>query len=1117
MTVSAQTPINRSTGNGVTTVFPYTFKIISDADIEVTVDDVVKTLNVDYTVTGAGVDAGGNVTMTTAPATATTVIRRRNMAIVRTTDYQDQGALPAATLDSDIDASVLMAQQLSEQIGRSLKFPVSDSVSGVELPPAAQRVGKALVFDTNGDVDVSTDDYVDQLASVTAQVGIATPQAGISTASAAAATATLNDFKGRYYGALSANPVLDPLGAACSDGDLYFNTATNRMMAYAGGTWYATETLGATDAALVSYTLETGGTTEISVESQLASTYAGSLNAASLQNWQAAAADINVRDLGTVNSSTPVLPRTATMSQSGTTVTASSAFFEAGDEGRRIVWADGSEAVIRTVTTNAPTLVTTCTVDRTQTVGSQSANVNAKGLTLVYQGDSIGYEAFRRLVTKMYRAYGCGGFIATPIGDQTLERVFAALFSGGAAEVSGADQTVFPQGQYWSVPAGGTLTTYLAAPYTAVGAANVNAFDPPTERDTDTSSIIWQRAAGSITIQRKRYWEKDWETVTTIADTSAGSTVFGHYRAKHTLGNSWQYRVLGVSGTVNIVAMCQWNRTNPGFTAWSWQLGAANVDTANTMPAATLKELCDIINPDLRTYLYADYGSIISGGSTMAVELAESSALWDFAAPRCDTLWMGMWNDSTDIPTGQPALDRTAVRLHAISRGDPYIDMFLAMGSYAKARSIGLNRDSVHQTVKGGSVTSAYLDKLFGFLSSPLAYESRNVNASAGKFKDLQANGRVLLDDIRSAGANAGLKDCGAQWLGATCYLFGAMGASVGTNDFTVAIKLTVPSSSVSASYVMFTTGTSTSNAASQIQFYFTVGALRINLRNAANTSNYSYQLLNVSSRYAGKTGWFYLVSDRSRNCFTAYFDTEFGEALYCSEFSAGTATENFTSGWNGTGTNVIVASDASNLMPVFGLAVWPATQLTKSQIEANVLADRPVGADVPNVYYNFKEQAGRQVLDRSGNLRHGTFVLSSTNKYLIGAGPTWLYPQNAGFAPPISFTTYASVKLLPNENGISNHTSLQTLTLPDTPEVGDKIRITGKGAGKWKIGQPALHQIFEGAGGTIGTNATTIGTGGSITAANRYDMIELVCITSTAATAYEWAVVTKNGLPTWV
>ncbi len=96
MTVSSQTPINRSSGNGVTTVFPYTFKIISASDIEVSVDDVVKILNVDYTVSGAGVDAGGNVTMTTAPATGTTVVRRRNMVLVRSTDYQDQGSLPAA-------------------------------------------------------------------------------------------------------------------------------------------------------------------------------------------------------------------------------------------------------------------------------------------------------------------------------------------------------------------------------------------------------------------------------------------------------------------------------------------------------------------------------------------------------------------------------------------------------------------------------------------------------------------------------------------------------------------------------------------------------------------------------------------------------------------------------------------------------------------------------------------------------------------------------------------------------------------------------------------------------------------------------------------------------------
>ena len=147
MTVSAQTPINRSTGNGVTTVFPYTFKIISDGDIEVSVDDVVKTLNVDYTVSGAGLDAGGDVTMTTAPAVGTAVVRRRDMAIVRSTDYQDQGTLPAATLDLDIDSTVLMMQQLDERMGRTFSLPASSAADGTMPAPVG---GYVLGWDALG-------------------------------------------------------------------------------------------------------------------------------------------------------------------------------------------------------------------------------------------------------------------------------------------------------------------------------------------------------------------------------------------------------------------------------------------------------------------------------------------------------------------------------------------------------------------------------------------------------------------------------------------------------------------------------------------------------------------------------------------------------------------------------------------------------------------------------------------------------------------------------------------------------------------------------------------------------------------------------------------------------
>ena len=166
MTVTAQTPSNSSTGNGVTTVFPYTFKIISQADIEVSVDGVVQTLNTHYTVSGAGDNAGGNVTFLSAPASLSVVARRRNMALVRETDYQYQGDLPNSVLNPDLDAPVLMAQQLQEQIGRSLRGPAGETWNA--LPAASDRLDYLVAFDpTTGAPELSTFTQT-QLASAVA-------------------------------------------------------------------------------------------------------------------------------------------------------------------------------------------------------------------------------------------------------------------------------------------------------------------------------------------------------------------------------------------------------------------------------------------------------------------------------------------------------------------------------------------------------------------------------------------------------------------------------------------------------------------------------------------------------------------------------------------------------------------------------------------------------------------------------------------------------------------------------------------------------------------------------------------------------------------------------------
>jgi lysophospholipase L1-like esterase len=192
VTVSAQTSFNSSTGNGVTTVFPYTFKILAAADLEVTVDGVVKTLTTHYTVSGAGEPAGGNVTFVTAPADGTTVIRRRNMALSRTTDYQTQGELRNDVLNDDQDAPVLMAQQIQEQVNRTLKLPLGAGTVDA-LPAAAARANKALIFDAEGDPTVSEDDYNDQAANAASSAATATAQATIATTKAAEATASASD------------------------------------------------------------------------------------------------------------------------------------------------------------------------------------------------------------------------------------------------------------------------------------------------------------------------------------------------------------------------------------------------------------------------------------------------------------------------------------------------------------------------------------------------------------------------------------------------------------------------------------------------------------------------------------------------------------------------------------------------------------------------------------------------------------------------------------------------------------------------------------------------------------------------------------------------------------
>jgi hypothetical protein len=88
------------------------------------------------------------------------------------------------------------------------------------------------------------------------------------------------------------------------------------------------------------------------------------------------------------------------------------------------------------------------------------------------------------------------------------------------------------------------------------------------------------------------------------------------------------------------------------------------------------------------------------------------------------------------------------------------------------------------------------------------------------------------------------------------------------------------------------------------------------------------------------------------------------------------------------------------------------------------------------------------------------------------------------------------------NSGYILNNAGLVTVTLPAAAAVGDIIQLAGKGAGLWRLAQNASGIVH------FGSANTTTGTGGSLTATNRYDCLNLVCIVANN----EWVVTSSVG-----
>lgn len=155
--ITTTVPNINYTAAGGQTVFSVPFGFFANADLAVYDDGVFQTLNVHYTVTGAGVTGGGAITFATGRTLDAVIHIHRTTPNARTSAYVTGGGLAANALETDLDKLVCMSQEQETRLSRTVH---SSALEGVlaELPLKTARSGKFLYFDPAGNPTAVTGD-----------------------------------------------------------------------------------------------------------------------------------------------------------------------------------------------------------------------------------------------------------------------------------------------------------------------------------------------------------------------------------------------------------------------------------------------------------------------------------------------------------------------------------------------------------------------------------------------------------------------------------------------------------------------------------------------------------------------------------------------------------------------------------------------------------------------------------------------------------------------------------------------------------------------------------------------------------------------------------------------
>lgn len=173
-------------GDGVNKEYPFSFKIFKPEDLLVYKIDKtttpytphLQTLNTDYTVEISRVSDGGKVIFTTAPTLDEQGFGERIITLIQPTQIPTEGNFPEAIVEDALDRSMMICQQLQEQINRAFMLPSFSEIQAIIVEPPVDN--RAMIWQIVGDtayISNSEGNPDDAVAAATAEVTRAAAEA----------------------------------------------------------------------------------------------------------------------------------------------------------------------------------------------------------------------------------------------------------------------------------------------------------------------------------------------------------------------------------------------------------------------------------------------------------------------------------------------------------------------------------------------------------------------------------------------------------------------------------------------------------------------------------------------------------------------------------------------------------------------------------------------------------------------------------------------------------------------------------------------------------------------------------------------------------------------------